>query len=346
MFYKIILLLLVYNINALKVISDINFKQYIQKESWLKSEINDIYPILSSIESACMDINRLIKRVSINNLSGLQNNINIQGEEQTKLDLLSNNIMKTAICCSSKVNCIVSEEDNTFLRCSDITDNVSFNGEYVVVFDPLDGSSNVGSGLPVGTIFGIYKKNDYQLCIDDNTIKQKGSNLILAGYCLYSASTNLVIAYEKKVNHFMYDDLSNQFILINTDIKIPNSGNIFSFNEANYESWFYNMKSYIKNVKKIKKYTSRYMGALVADTHNILINGGIFGYPDSNILPNGKLRLVYEANPLSYIIESAGGRSTNGHNSILELPVNKIHQRTPLFIGSKEDITLLEHFYK
>ena len=346
MIYTILFLLFIYNTNAIKVIPEKSFKQYIQKEAWSNSEINNLFPVLCSIESACIDINRLIKRVSINNLSGLQNKINIQGEEQTKIDLLSNNIMKNAICCSSKVNCVVSEEDTYISKCSDITDNVSFNGDYFVVFDPLDGSSNIDSGLPVGTIFGIYKKNNYQIGINDDTIKQKGSNLILSGYCLYAASTNFVICHDKKVNHFMYDDLSNQFILINTDIKIPNSGNIFSFNEANYDTWFYNMKSYIKNVKKIKKYTSRYMGALVADTHNILINGGIFGYPESNILPNGKLRLVYEANPLSYIIESAGGKSTNGYKSILDLQVNKIHQRTPLFMGSTEDISLLEHFYK
>ena len=348
MFYTYLFLLFLYNVNGIKVRPEKSFKQYIQKEAWSNSEINDLYPVLCSIESACIDINRLLRRTNINmnNLYGLQNNINIQGEEQTKIDLLSNNIMKNAICCSSKVSCIVSEEDSEIMRCSDITDNISFNGDYYVVFDPLDGSSNVNSGLPTGTIFGIYKKNNYAIGIDDNTFKQKGSKLILAGYCLYSVSPNLVICHNNIVNQFIYDDLINQFMLINTNIKIPNSGSIFSFNEANYDTWFYNMKSYIKNVKKIKKYTSRYMGALVADTHNILLNGGIFGYPESTTLPNGKLRLVYEANPLSFIIEAAGGKSSNGCTSILEVPVNKIHQRTPLFLGSQEDISLLEHYYK
>lgn len=331
-------------INSLKIVPDKTFKQFIQKEAWENTEINDLYPVLYSIESACADINRLIRRVSINNLIGLQNKINIQGEEQKKLDLISNEIMKNAICCSGKVCCIVSEEDENICRCSEITGNIAFNGEYFVVFDPLDGSSNIDCGLPTGTIFGIYKKPKFKIGITDNVFTQKGANLILAGYCLYSASTNLVLCYNNKINMFMYDDSLNQFILTDIDIKIPKKGKIISFNEANYNSWNENIKTYISNIKNKKGYTSRYMGALVADTHNILINGGIFGYPSSDSALDGKLRLVYEANPLSYIIETAGGKAINGSSRILNLPVNKIHQRTQLFYGSYDEVSLLETF--
>lgn len=344
MLFKFLFLTYLSTINSLKIAPDKTFKQFIQKEAWENSEINDLHPVLYSIESACADINRLIRRVSVNNLVGLQNKINIQGEEQKKLDLLSNKIMKNAICCSGKVCGIVSEEDEHICRCSDITGNIAFNGEYFVVFDPLDGSSNIDCGLPTGTIFGIYKKPKFQIGITDKAFTQKGSNLILAGYCLYSASTNLVLCYNNNINMFMYDDSLNQFILTDTNIKIPKKGKIISFNEANYNSWNSNIKTYINNIKKIKGYTSRYMGALVADTHNILINGGIFGYPSSDYSPDGKLRLVYEANPLSYIIETAGGKAINGSSKILNLQVNKIHQRTQLFYGSYDEVSFLETF--
>jgi fructose-1,6-bisphosphatase I len=344
MLFKFIFLIYLSTINSLKIIPDKTFKQFIQKEAWDNNEINNLYHVLFSIESACADINRLIRRVSVNNLVGLQNKINIQGEEQKKLDLISNKIMKNAICCSGKVCGIVSEEDEYVCRCSDITNNVAFNGEYFVVFDPLDGSSNIDCGLPTGTIFGIYKKPKFQIGITNEAYTQKGSNLILSGYCLYSASTNLVICYDNKVNMFMYDDSLNQFILTDINIKIPKKGNIISFNEANYNNWNSNIKKYINYIKKTKGYTSRYMGALVADTHNILTNGGIFGYPSSKSTPNGKIRLVYEANPLSYIIETAGGKAINGSSPILNLQVDKIHQRTPLFYGSYDEVSLLETF--
>ena len=172
----------------------------------------------------------------------------------------------------------------------------------------------------------------------------KGAKLILSGYCLYSSSTNLVICHSNQINMFMFDDTYNQFILSNENVKIPDKGNIVSFNEANYNSWNDNIKSYITNTKN-KGYTSRYMGALVADTHNILINGGIFGYPSTNKNKNGKIRMLYEANPISHIIETAGGIATNGTTDILRIPINNIHGRTPFFFGSKEDIAILENYF-
>jgi fructose-1,6-bisphosphatase I len=320
------------------------FRHYVQKEAWRTHEMNDLQPILNSIEIACADINRLIRRVNINNLVGIQNYINIQGEEQQKLDKLANTIMKNSICCSGKVYSVISEEETDFCKCSKITDNNAFNGEYIVVFDPLDGSSNINCCLPTGTIFGIYKRDKFML-VNNNNYESclKGSKLILSGYCLYSSSTNLVICYSNKINMFMFDDTYNQFILSNENVKIPDKGNIVSFNEANYKSWDNNIKSYITDTKN-KGYTSRYMGALVADTHNILINGGVFGYPSTNKNNKGKIRIVYEANPISHIIETAGGIAINGTSEILKVPINNIHQRTPFFFGSKEDISLLENY--
>jgi len=330
-------------INSNKILNGKTFRQNIQKEAWLSHEMNELLPILFSIELACGDINRLIRRVDINNLVGLQNKINIQGEQQQKLDKISNTIMKNAVCCSSKVYVIVSEEENECCYCSKITDNNAFNGDYVVVFDPLDGSSNINSCLPTGTIFGIYKRSKFDLNDRETCRKQKGNKLILSGYCLYSSSTNLVICYNNEINMYMFDDTYNQFILSNKNVKIPDKGKLLSFNEANYNSWNDNIKSYITNTKN-NGYTSRYMGALVADTHNILINGGIFGYPATNLNKNGKIRLVYEANPIAHIIETAGGVATNGSSSILNLPVNNIHQRTPLFFGSKDNMDMLEKY--
>jgi fructose-1,6-bisphosphatase I len=316
-----------------------NIKNYFQQETWKNQENEELFIILNSIQLACGDINKLLRRISVNNK--FINNINIQGENQNNLDVISNKILKSYVCCSGKVNLIISEEEEKQCYCTNIVDNMSFNGNYIVVFDPLDGSTNIDSGLPTGTIFGIYKKNQFQKFNSNIDIK-KGNQLIAAGYCLYSASTNLVLSYGTGVHMFMFDDIYNEFLLINNNITIPKNGNIYSFNDGYYNQWSSDIKKYYNNLKNNKN-KARYFGALVADTHNILLNGGIFGYPSTLNNINGKLRLVYEANPISKIINDAGGISTNGTHNILDLKINNIHQRTPLFFGSIEEIIKLQN---
>lgn len=335
------------------------FKRFMQVELWRQPELESMYPILCSIESACRDINRLMRRISTDNLGGHQisttggNSVNVQGEDQKKLDVLANSIMKRALCCSQKVSIVASEEDDEPCLCSDVIDNKAFSGEFAAVFDPLDGSSNVDSGLPTGTIFGIYRNPKYGPIDPLSTTTQKGSELLVADYCLYSAATHIVITLRTGLHMFTLDDVTGEFYLTKSNLRIPRSGPLYSFNDANSESWDPAVNYFINDFKRQKvhsnqiggkKPSARYMGALVADSHNILLNGGIFGYPGGVKNPAGKLRLLYEANPLALMMEEAGGKASTGYGRILDEKVGSVHQRTPLFLGSVEDVTAMEDY--
>ncbi len=324
-----------------KIYIEKNFKNVIRKEIYKNPEYDDLLSILFNLEKTFIDINKLLRCVSINNLEGTSNKINIQNEEQKKLDLISNRIFTNSLCASGKIDKFISEEEDNICSCSSIIDSKSINQKYYAVFDPLDGSSNIDNGLPTGSIFGIYKKNY------DGDILQKGSNLVLAGYCLYSASTQLVITLGIENFLFMYDDKYNQFILTKKNIRIPNFGSIYSFNFGNMADWNLPVKKFInESLDSGNKFSSRYIGALVADTHNILFNGGIFGYPSTSKNPNGKLRLLYEAIPIAHIIENFGGMATNGTHRILNIKPDDIHQRTPLFFGSPNLISSLTNCFE
>lgn len=209
---------------------------------------------------------------------------------------------------------------------------------------------NIDSSLPVGSIFGIYK-NQPGSVIDESTFLQDGKALVAAGYCLFSATTVLVLTHGKGVNGFTLDPDSGKFLHTLKDIRIPRKGNIFSFNEANFRGFDEPVQKYLNILKEgtskgDRKMTARYVGALVADVHNILINGGIYGYPSTRSNPNGKLRLLYECAPMAMIMEQAGGAASDGHKRILDIKPNEIHARTPLFIGSVENIFELDQFYE
>lgn len=338
-----------------------SFKRFMQVELWRQPELESLYSLLCSIESACRDINRLMRRISTDDLSGLHrnagdelNSVNIQGEDQKKLDVIANRIMKISLCCSGKVSIVASEEDDEPCLCSSVTDNSAFSGEYAAVFDPLDGSSNIDSGLPTGSIFGIYKTPSFGPDDPLTTTKQKGSKLVVAGYCLYSAATHIVITLRTGVHMFTLDDVTGEFFLTRSNVRIPRSGPIYSFNDANSDSWDPAVRYFINDMKhnqipslaSEKKPSSRYIGAFIADMHNIITNGGIFGYPGSRHAPSGKLRLLYEANPLAAIVEEAGGLASNGFTRISDLQVDDIHQRTPLFIGSVAQVSALERYMR
>ena len=332
------------------------FKRFMQVELWRMPEMETIYPVLCGIESACRDINRLMRRITTDNLVGYQGNVNIQGEEQKKLDVIANRIMKTALCCTGKVSMVASEEEDEPCLCSQVTDNAAFSGEYAAVFDPLDGSSNIDSGLPTGTIFGVYKNARFGPTDPKSTVTQKGSELVVAGYCLYSASCHLVITMRNGLHMFTLDDVTGEFYLTRSNIKIPRSGSVYSFNDANVEKWDPAVRYFISDLKakrltgmspgynSDKKPSARYMGALVADAHNIILNGGIFGYPGTIKKPNGKIRLLYEANPMGLIMEEAGGKASTGKGRILDQVISDIHQRVPMYLGSVEEVTALEKY--
>uniref|UniRef100_A0A7S4N4E6 Fructose-1,6-bisphosphatase, cytosolic n=1 Tax=Odontella aurita TaxID=265563 RepID=A0A7S4N4E6_9STRA len=225
-------------------------------------------------------------------------------------------------------------------------------GDYVAVFDPLDGSKNIDASLPVGTIFGIYKKEAFQDEVTPETFLQRGSDsLVAAGYCLYSATTVLVLTLGSGVDGFTLDPDKSSFLHTHEDIRIPPSGPIYSFNEANFHDFSYPVRRYLNALKEGsssvgKRSNARYVGALVADVHNVLINGGIYGYPSTRANANGKLRLLYESNPMAMIVEQAGGAASTGNaGRILDVKPTDIHQRVPTFLGSVENVFELDQFH-
>jgi fructose-1,6-bisphosphatase I len=293
----------------------------------------NIEKIYSQISSSCKIISDKIKRAAFESLYGSSSITNYHGEEVKTLDIISNTIFIEKLKKVDDICCLISEEENDVIE-------LNTTGNYVVSFDPLDGSSNIDCNVNIGSIFGIYEKNNH------NNYLLSGNKLISAGYCLYGTSTILVIAIKNKVVGFTFDDTNGEFLLTHPDIKIPDNKNIYSVNEGNYNLWNTNIKQFIDSIKEIENsnspYSLRYIGSMVADIHRTLLYGGLFMYPASNKSPNGKLRLLYEVSPMSFIIINAGGSATiNGINA-LEYTPESIHQRVPIFLGSKKCMELIE----
>lgn len=241
--------------------------------------------------------------------------------------------------------CIVASEENENIV--PIDSAVSKSAKYIVAIDPLDGSSNIDVNVPVGTIFSIYRRKsaDGPALLSD--VLQKGTEQVAAGYIIYGSSTMLVYTTGCGVNGFTLDPSIGEFCLSHPEMKIPKRGVIYSINEGNYVHFPQGVKQYIKycqveDAVTNRPFTSRYIGSMVADLHRNLIKGGIFIYPCTAAAPNGKLRLVYECNPLAFVVEQAGGRATNGTVRILDIEVEELHQRSPVFIGSEAMVLLAE----
>ena len=242
---------------------------------------------------------------------------------------------------------IASEENDDFITVEG-SDN-SHNSKYVVLMDPLDGSSNIDVNVSVGTIFSIYRRISFSGEVEESDYLQRGMDQVAAGYIIYGSSTMLVYTTGKGVNGFTLDPSIGEFCLSHPDMSCPDNGKLYSINEGNYVHFPDGVKQYIKycqveDLKTERPYSSRYIGSLVADFHRNLLKGGIFIYPSTLKSPNGKLRLLYECNPLALIIEQAGGKASNGFERILKLQPTALHQRTPLFIGSSKMVTMAEEF--
>jgi fructose-1,6-bisphosphatase I len=272
---------------------------------------------------------------------GHAGNINVQGESQQKLDVFADEQFISALRSGGECCIVASEENEDFIPIND-------EAKYVVAIDPLDGSSNIDVNVAVGTIFSIYRRvSAHGVCLSD--VLQKGTEQVAAGYVIYGSSTMLVYTTGKGVNGFTLDPSIGEFCLSHPNLQMPKTGTIYSVNEGNYVHFPKGVKQYIKycqveDVSTNRPYTSRYIGSMVADLHRNLIKGGIFVYPVTSAAPNGKLRLVYECNPMAFIIEQAGGRATNGWDRILALPVTELHQRSPIFIGSEAMVKRAEAF--
>jgi fructose-1,6-bisphosphatase I len=352
-----------------------------------KPELNELVSVMTAVERACKTISSLVRRSPMSGLTGLQEgggSINVQGEEQKKLDVITNTVLKNALRFTGKMGVLASEEEDEPVGMEDErAETYQWNkevvleesGKYVAVFDPLDGSSNVDANIPTGTIFGIFEEPDSCEVLDgdgDGVVSdeefrdcmgatlQSGNKLVIAGYCLYSAATELVMSFGGKTcQGFTLDEQVGEFVLTKPNMQVPARGKpIYSINEANRWMWDPELTEYITTIQKGegetgKQYSSRYIGSMVGDVHRTLLYGGIFGYAGDKKNPNGKLRLLYEAAPMAFIVEAAGGAAVSGTGQrILDIDPAKdssgkgVHQRVPVFLGSKDDVAEMRSYYK
>lgn len=300
--------------------------------------------LLRDIGIASKIVNREVNKAGLVDILGDAGTTNIQGEGQKKLDIYANEQFISALTSGGECCIVATEEEDEFVP---IDSPVSKNAKYIVCIDPLDGSSNIDVNVAVGTIFSIYRRKS----IDGNAtladVLQKGTDQVAAGYIIYGSSTMLVYTTGKGVNGFTLDPSIGEFCLSHPNMKIPEDGIIYSINEGNYVHFPEGVKKYLKyaqveDLATNRPYTSRYIGSMVADIHRNLIKGGIYMYPTTASSPNGKLRLLYECNPMAFIIEQAGGIASDGLNRILDIVPTELHQRTSIFIGSPKMVKVAE----
>lgn len=296
--------------------------------------------LLSDIAVASKVVSKDVRRAGLmENILGAEGNTNVQGEEQQKLDVIADRQFISFFKAGGEVCGIASEENDDFMA---FDSEFSKKGKYVVLFDPLDGSSNIDVNVSIGTIFSIYRrKSEIGELATLEDMLQKGADQIAAGYVLYGSSTMLVYTTGKGVNGFTLDPSIGEFCLSHPDMKMPETGRIYAMNEGNINICDPGIKEYIEEYCQqtlpgaARPYSGRYIGSLVADFHRNLIKGGIYIYPDTVTDPEGKLRLLYECNPLAFIAEQAGGLATTGRERVLDIEPTRLHQRIPFFVGSK-----------
>ncbi len=321
----------------------------IQQMRMFPNATGELSTLLRDIGLAAKRVNVEVNKAGLVDILGDAGSINVQGEDVKKLDVFANNqfigVLKHGISCAG----IGSEEMDDFVI---FDDEISNNSKYVVVFDPLDGSSNIDVNVSIGTIFGVFRRVSKigTPCTKDDFL-QAGINQVAAGYVIYGSSTMLVYATRRGVNGFTLDPSIGEFSLSHPNIKCPESGKYYSVNHGNFFQYPENVRKYINQCQRKTEseggpYSQRYIGSMVADLHRNLIKGGIFMYPETFDKPGGKLRLLYEASPFAFILEVAGGKATNGLERILNIKPNGLHERTPLFIGSKNMMDELETYLR
>jgi len=319
----------------------------IDKQDDFKFSSGELSRLLSSIKIASKIVNREVNKAGIADILGKAGNENVQGEEQMKLDVFANDIFIDALSHREIVCGIASEENEDFIEIKGNENNAHMNN-YVVLIDPLDGSSNVDVNVSVGTIFSIYRRvTPAGTPVKMEDFLQKGVNQVAAGYVIYGSSTMLVYTTGNGVNGFTLDPSVGTYFLSHPNMTYPKTGKIYSVNEGNYAKFPQGVKEYIKYCQEEegnRPYTSRYIGSLVADFHRNMIKGGIYIYPSYAHAPNGKLRLLYECNPMAFLAEQAGAKATNGFQRILEIEPTSLHQRVPFFCGSVEMVEKAEEF--
>ncbi len=319
----------------------------VEKQADFPHASGDLSSLLSSIRLAAKIVNREINKAGLVDITGAVGTDNVQGEAQQKLDVYANEKFKSALEARDQVCGVASEEEDEAVA---FRKDLNKNAKYVVLMDPLDGSSNIDVNVSVGTIFSIYRRvSPIGSPPTQEDFLQPGHKQVAAGYVVYGSSTMLVYTTGNGVNGFTYDPSIGTFCLSHENMMIPEKGNIYSINEGNYIRFPMGVKKYIKycqeNVPEDgRPYTSRYIGSLVSDFHRNLLKGGIYLYPSTLSHPQGKLRLLYECNPMAFLMEQAGGKASDGEQRILDIVPTELHQRVPFFVGTTQMVDKVEQF--
>ncbi len=318
----------------------LNIQAFILNEQALSPEATgELSSILTELAFGAKIISREINKAGLVDILGLTGKVNVQGEHVQKLDEYANDIFKKILSNGRHVAGLASEEEEDFLDFSKSTPDA----KYIVCIDPLDGSSNIDANVAVGTIFSVYARVSQGGSLTSRDFLQRGSKQVCAGYILYGSSTVFVYTTGHGVNCFTLDPSVGEFILSKRDLTTPEKGRVYSVNEGYSHAWSHDIRSYVDGLKRglpgyKKPHKARYIGSLVADFHRNLLYGGVFLYPPDDQNPHGKLRLLFEANPMAFIITQAQGSATDGLHDILTKKPASIHERTPLYIGSRGDI--------
>jgi fructose-1,6-bisphosphatase I len=321
-------------------------RHIIEEERKYPEATGELSKLLHELSLAAKVISLEVNKAGLVDILGFTGDSNVHGEDVKKLDVYAHDMMVRAMEHGGHLCVMASEEEEDIIP---IPKRFKV-GKYVLLFDPLDGSSNIDANVSIGTIFSIYRRISADT--DPGAMEdclQSGIKQVAAGYVIYGSSTVLVYTAGKGTHGFTLDPAFGEFILSHPNIQTPKKSKIYSINEGNYLYWHPGLKKYIKYLQDEDKeterpYSARYIGSMVADIHRNLLYGGIFMYPADSRNPNGKLRLQYECNPMAFIVEQAGGRASNGKKRIMEIQPKELHQRVPIFIGSEEDVKKVEQF--
>ncbi len=309
----------------------------------------ELSSLLYHMGVAAKMVNKKVNKAGLVDILGEAGETNIQGEEQKKLDVFADQNFIAALRASGECCGIITEENKEIIT---FYDHLVKDAKYIVCMDPLDGSSNIDVNVSIGTIFSIYlRMSPRGTRAVEKDFLQEGNKQVAAGYILYGSSTVMVFTTGRGVNGFTLDPSIGEFCLSHPEIKTPTSGIIYSINEGNYIKFPVGVKQYIKYCQERDKdtnrpFTSRYIGSLVADFHRNMLKGGIFLYPETENTPKGKLRLIYECNPIAFLAEQAGGKASDGKQRILDIKPESLHQRIPFYTGSSEMVKKVEEFLK
>ena len=317
------------------------------KSTHTKPIDEDLQLLILDVASSCIKISEAVRQGAIANILGSAGTGNVQGETQQKLDIYANDVLLNTNSATGRLAGMASEEMETIFPISES------KGKYLLLFDPLDGSSNIDVNVSIGTIFSILKKDTFESSVSESDFLQPGSKQVAAGYALYGPQTILVITTGSGVCMFTLDPSKNEFLLTKQDVQIPKDTKEFAINMSNMRHWSPAVRKYIEEclegttgIRK-KDFNMRWIASMVADVHRILVRGGVFMYPWDQREPNkpGKLRLMYEANPMSFLIEQAGGQSINGKNRILDIQPSQLHERVSVILGSENEVNLIMKYH-